>query len=98
LEIGIGLETADDEIREKGLRKGFTRKAFERAVRILGDTGVDLLTYVMLKPLPMSDEDALSSVVRTAEYVHDVAASRAVRARIALELTFVVGNTSLALD
>lgn len=98
LEVAIGLETADDVIREKGLRKGITRKGFERAVRILGETGTDLLTYVMLKPLPMSDDDALRSVIRTAEYVHDVATSKGVRARIALELTFVVPNTRLAED
>lgn len=96
LEIGIGLESADDVIRERGLNKGFTRKAFERAVRIMGETGVGLLTYVMLKPLAMSDDEALDSVRQTAEYIHDVAARYGVRPRIALELTFVVQNTPLA--
>jgi radical SAM enzyme (TIGR01210 family) len=98
LEVGIGLETADDQVREQGLRKGITRHSFERAVRVLGETKADLLTYLMLKPMPMSDEQALRDVKTSAEYVFDIAARHHVRARVALELTFVVPGTPLAFD
>ena len=98
LEIGIGLESSNDIIRERYLRKGMSRKAFERAVKPLGEAGADLLTYVMLKAMPMSEEDALQDVVNTAEYVHEVASSYGVRARIALQPTFVVPGTRLAAE
>jgi hypothetical protein len=96
LEIGIGLESSNDNIRERYLRKGMSRKAFERAVKLLGEARADLLTYVMLKAMPMSDKGALQDVVATAEYVHVVASRYDVRARIALQPTFVVPDTSLA--
>ena len=98
LEIGIGLESSSDRIREGYLRKGMSRKAFERAVKLLGEADADLLTYVMLKAMPMSEEDALQDVVDTAGYVHEVASRCGVRARIALEPTFVVPGTRLAAD
>jgi uncharacterized Fe-S cluster-containing MiaB family protein len=73
-----------------------SRKAFDRAVKLLGEAGSDLLTYVMLKAMPMSEEDALQDVVATAEYVHEVASTYGVRVRIALQPTFVVPGTRLA--
>jgi uncharacterized Fe-S cluster-containing MiaB family protein len=75
-----------------------SRKAFERAVKRLGEAGADLLTYVMLKAMPMSEEDALQDVADTAEYVHEVASSYGVRSRIALQPTFVVPGTRLAAE
>ena len=98
LEIGIGWESADDRIREGYLRKGMSRKAFERAVKLLREAGADLLAYVMLKAMPMSDEEALEDVVRTAEFVRETSSRYGVRARIALEPTFVVPGTGLAVD
>ena len=98
LEIGIGLESSNDGIRERYLRKGMSRKAFERAVKLLGEAGADLLTYVMLKASPMSEKDALQDVVATAKYVYGVASTYGVRARIALQPTFVVSGTGLAID
>jgi hypothetical protein len=98
LEIGIGLESSNDGIRERYLRKGMSRKAFERAVKLLGEAGADLLTYVMLKAMPMSERDALQDVVATAKYVHAVASTYGVRARIALQPTFIVPGTRLAAD
>lgn len=98
LEIGIGLESSNDTIRERYLRKGMSRKAFERAVKLLGEAGAGLLTYVMLKAMPMTEKDALQDVVATAEYVHEVASGYGVRARIALQPTFVVPGTRLAAE
>ena len=98
LEIGIGLESSNDKIRERYLRKGMSRKAFERAAKLLSEAGADLLTYVMLKAMPMSEEDALHDVVATAKYVHEVASTYGVRARLALQPTFVVPGTRLAAD
>lgn len=97
-EVGIGLESATDAIREGYLKKGMTRGAFERSVQRLADAGVGLLVYVMLKPMQMSDGEAVDDVERSAEYIHGVALRYGVRARIALNPTFVVPGTGLADD
>lgn len=96
LEVAIGLDAYDDSIREAHLRKGFSRSDFERAVEVLGDVGIDLLVYVMLKPCELSNRDALRDVVSAGEYVYRVADASGVRARIGLEPTFVVPGTRLA--
>lgn len=96
LEVGIGIECVDDVMREKYLRKGFTRRAFEHSVHTLKSVGAELLAYVMIKPMPMSDQDALREAVRSAQYIHEVASRLGVRARIALQPTFVVPGTPLA--
>jgi hypothetical protein len=98
LEVGIGLDAYDDLIREGLLHKGFSRADFERAVGVLAQLGIDLLVYVMLKPCELSNADALRDVVSAGEYVYRVAAAARVNARVALEPTFVVAGTRLALD
>lgn len=95
IEIGIGLEVFDDDLRVTELRKNFSRQDFASAVKRLSKTGVGLLTYVMLKPSLMSDERALSEVVGAAEFAVETAARYRVRGRIALEPTFVVRGTTL---
>jgi len=52
----------------------------------------------MLKPCELSNADALGDVVSAGEYVYRVAAASHVHARIALEPTFVVPATRLALE
>jgi len=98
LEVGIGLDAYDDSIREGLLRKGFSLADFERAVEVLAQQSVDLLVYVMLKPCALSDAEALRDVVNAGEYVYRLAAASHVQARIALEPTFVVPGTRLAVE
>jgi hypothetical protein len=98
LEVGIGLDAYDDLIREGLLHKGFSRADFERAVGVLAQLGIDLLVYVMLKPCELSNADALRDVVSAGEYIYQVAGAARVNARVALEPTFVVPGTRLALD
>jgi hypothetical protein len=95
LEIGIGFD-AFDESKARIIRKGITRASFERAVARMGRTGTDLMTYVLVKPCEMTDDEALADVRNAAEYVHGLAARHGIRARIGLEPTFVVPGTPLA--
>ena len=95
LEIGVGFD-AFDESKVRVIRKGITRASFERAVARMGQTGTDLMTYVLVKPCEMTDDEALTDVQNAAEYVHNLAARHGISARISLEPTFVVPNTPLA--
>jgi hypothetical protein len=63
LEVGIGLETARDRIREECVHKGFTRAAFQRALRICRQTEVPVKAYLLLKPPFLTEREALQDAV-----------------------------------
>jgi len=68
LEIGLGLEAVSDVVREVFIHKGFTCQDYERAVKLLKDNGIRVLTYVFLKPLGLSEKEAIEEAVQTIEY------------------------------
>ena len=95
LEVGIGLESCDDRVREELVHKGFGLPEFERAVASLGQHGARLLVYVLVKPMGLSEREAIEDVISTARYVFGAARRLGVAARIALEPVFVAPGTLL---
>ncbi|NLI76878.1 MAG: hypothetical protein GX442_10600 [Candidatus Riflebacteria bacterium] len=96
LEVGIGLESADDHIREVLIRKGFGRAAFEQAAAQLARAGARLLVNVLLKPLGVTDDAAaVADAVATGRYVFDLARRLALPTRVALQPVFVAPGTPL---
>ncbi|HII01217.1 TPA: archaeosine biosynthesis radical SAM protein RaSEA [Methanosarcinaceae archaeon] len=71
-ELAFGLETSSDRIRKDSINKGFTFRDFTRAAEIAKKHGVTVKTYLMLKPLFLSEkqamEDILSSIDDAAPY------------------------------
>ncbi len=59
LEIGIGLESANDRIRES-INKGFSFDDFEKAVRVCKSHGVKVKAYLLLKPPFLTEKEALA--------------------------------------
>ena len=59
LDVAIGFETQDDELRNKALRKGMSRGGFVRAVETAKRLGVRVSAYVMLMPLEMEEGFAI---------------------------------------
>ncbi|MBW2258213.1 MAG: hypothetical protein JRI25_26935, partial [Deltaproteobacteria bacterium] len=96
LEVAIGLETADDTIRNKRIRKGFTRAQFEESVRAIGRAGGSLFVYILLKPLDTPEAEALRDAVDTARYVFDLGAALDLPTRVGLQPCFVAPGTVLA--
>ena len=95
LEIAIGLESANDYIRNKLIKKGLSRKNFERAVAIIGKAKAALMCYVLIKPPGESEREAIEDAVRTAEYAFRVGRKYGVPTKVALEPVFVCANTPL---
>ncbi|MFH1059260.1 MAG: hypothetical protein V1797_11370 [Pseudomonadota bacterium] len=95
VEFGIGLESANDRVRNQVIRKGLTREAFERVAAVLAQAGLDLLVYLLIKPHRLSESEAIADAVASVEYVSQVAARHGIRARMALEPVFVAPNTEL---
>ncbi len=66
LEIAIGLESANDDTRARCVNKGFQFKDFERACNVAKDAGASIRTYLLLKPLFMTESAAIKDVVESA--------------------------------
>ncbi|HUX35712.1 MAG TPA: radical SAM protein [Candidatus Paceibacterota bacterium] len=70
LTIRIGVETQDDYLRLKMLRKGHTRQHLLEAVQAMRETGVNSGGYVLLNPAPgLSISRAIEETERTVEWV-----------------------------
>jgi radical SAM enzyme (TIGR01210 family) len=75
-QIAIGLETSNDEVRERCINKGFTFADYERAAKLLRSVGVPLRTYLLLKPPFLTEreaiKDAISSIEHSAPYSESI--------------------------
>jgi len=96
LSVGMGLESADDYLRETVLNKGFSKVDYEKAVGVLAKGGVDVLTYVLLKPTTMEEVAAIQDVVNTVRYIKEVSDKCGINdGVISLSPTFVPAGTKL---
>ena len=98
LEVGIGLESASQEIRERRIRKGFSWTDFARAAANVAAAGARLLVYVLLKPIATGEAEAVADSSATIETVFALGRSLGVPTRVALEPCFVAPDTPLAAD
>ena len=95
LEVAIGLETADDFLRQERIRKGFTLAQFERAAGVLARLDVGLGVYLLLKPMGTGEEEAVEDVLASGRYLEGLRRKLQVELRVALEPTFVPEGTPL---
>lgn len=74
--VAIGLETANEEVLRKCVRKGFTVEDYRRAAEALNAAGIPLRTYLLLKPPFLTEraavEDAVASIALSAPYSESV--------------------------
>jgi archaeosine synthase beta-subunit len=70
LTLKVGLETADDHIRNDILGKRMDLGDFERAVKLIGARGHKLSSYILLKASPWhTDEQGRADAIATCEYL-----------------------------
>jgi radical SAM enzyme (TIGR01210 family) len=72
LEVGIGLETANDAIREKNINKGFTFKDYLDATNLLNKYNHIIKTYVLVKPPFLTEQQAINDVLGTIKKIQDI--------------------------
>nr|MDO8083341.1 archaeosine biosynthesis radical SAM protein RaSEA [Candidatus Sigynarchaeum springense] len=68
-EVGIGLETWNDEVRAEFINKGFTRGQFLAAHDVLRSAGIGTKVYLLLKPPFLGERAAFDDVVSSIEHV-----------------------------
>ncbi|PIT95054.1 hypothetical protein COT98_01290 [Candidatus Falkowbacteria bacterium CG10_big_fil_rev_8_21_14_0_10_39_9] len=91
LMVGIGLESQDDHIRNKIVCKSLTKARFEEKVNLLKEYGADVLAYVFLKPIGLTDEEAFEEAIKTIKYALSVGVKE-----IALSCAFVQEGTKMS--
>jgi radical SAM enzyme (TIGR01210 family) len=95
LEVAIGLESADAEIRERRIRKGFGWTDFEAAATAVARAGAGLMAYVLLKPIDTPEREAVDDAIRTCSAVFALGRRLAMPARVAVQPCFVGPGTIL---
>jgi len=75
LEVAIGLESAQDSVREHCVRKGFTFDDYLKAAHSLEGLGVPLRTYLLLKPPFLTEAEAIEDTVRSIQLVRGMSES-----------------------
>jgi len=71
-EIGVGLETADDNIRINNINKGFTFKDYKKAADIIKKYGFSLKTYVLIKPPFVSEKMTIDDAIQTVDKIKNI--------------------------
>ena len=72
IEVGIGLESANDFIRNELFLKSTTLRGYERSIAKLRKYGMRSLAYVILKPSFLNEVQAIRDSLETARYAFDV--------------------------
>ena len=93
LEVGIGLESSDDFVREVLINKGFNLNSFKNAVKIIKESGATLFAYALVKPIFLTEKEAIEDAVNTIKYIFLVGRKFKVKTRVALEPVFIKPHT-----
>lgn len=72
LEVGVGLETANDYIRKKCLNKGFTFTEYKKATELLKKHGFKVKTYVLIKPPFLSEKKSITDAIDTVKKIKNI--------------------------
>jgi radical SAM enzyme (TIGR01210 family) len=66
-EVGIGLETSNDYIREKCINKGFSFNDYKKATKLLKNFNFIIKTYVLVKPPFLTEKESIKDSIQTIE-------------------------------
>ena len=97
VDMTVGFETQDDEIRIGLLRKKTFRRLMEERIRLLVELGIRFTSYVMIKPAPgMTEEAGVREAIATIEYLADVCARFGTSFVAYLTPTYIAEGSHLA--
>ena len=71
-EIGIGLETASDFVREHCLNKGFKFEDYKKAAKTLKKYDFNLKTYVLIKPPFLTEKKSIEDAIDTVKKIKTI--------------------------
>ena len=68
-DIGIGLETSQDFIRDFAVNKGFTFEEYHTAVTLVHNNDFSVKTYILIKPPFLTEKESIQDVKQTIDHV-----------------------------
>ena len=68
LEIALGLESMNDRVLRYSINKGFSRADYEAAAKAIAEAGIDLRTYILLKPPFLTEAEAIADSIESIKY------------------------------
>jgi len=71
-EVGLGLETASDFVREYCLNKGFKFEDYKKAAKKLKKYNVKLKTYVLIKPPFLTEKESIEDAIKTVDKIKKI--------------------------
>jgi radical SAM enzyme (TIGR01210 family) len=69
IEVGIGLETANDLIRTHAINKGFTYKNYQNAVTKLLKRNIKIKTYLLIKPPLITEQESIEDTLQSVKTI-----------------------------
>jgi radical SAM enzyme (TIGR01210 family) len=75
IEIAVGLDSSDDQVRDLCINKSFTLRTFERACALLQRQDIRFSTFALLKPPFLTEQESIADTVRTVRYAFNKGAS-----------------------
>ena len=78
-EIGIGLETSNEDTRLNKINKGITNQSFEECVNTINsihEYDIRAKAYLLVKPILLSEKDAIKESIDSAYYAKEVGVKR----------------------
>lgn len=96
VDVTVGFETQDDNIRQQVLRKKISRRVMTDRIALLGDLGMRLTSYILVKPAPrMTEEQGIAEAVATMEYLAELCRARDVPFVAYLTPTYIAAGSHL---
>jgi len=71
-EVGVGLETSSDFVREHCLNKGFKFEDYKNATKTLKKHNVKLKTYVLIKPPFLTEKESIEDAIKTVDKIKSI--------------------------
>ena len=65
LYVAIGLETSNDDIRDRSIRKGFSFEDYTFSTKRIHEAGARVKTYLLQKPAFLTEQEALTDMHRS---------------------------------
>ncbi|MGF1508371.1 MAG: TIR domain-containing protein [Myxococcota bacterium] len=96
LELGLGVETKNTELRNKILKKGLSDQGVAHVMKACAAADIGFVAYLLVKPQGIrSDEEAIADAVESAQWIVGEAKKHGTKARIAFEPVFITKDTVL---
>ena len=96
LEIAVGFEAFDDNIRNGVCNKGLSLESFERLVRVMAPFACRLKCYFMQKPVPgMTDGEGIADIQQGIDYLSGIAGDFGLEINVHINPTYVAKGTML---